>query len=133
MITAIPFAKWSNSELTLNNGIVQRIIKLPDPKGNFLTTSYKPVTGDFQYFEPTNTDFQFDINDVSYSGKSNWSVIEIKTITDSHQGDGAAVTLLSDDKKIEVTLKFLLYPDLPVIRKSLIVKNLGNTEVPWNQ
>ena len=34
--------------------------------------------------------------------------------------------LLSQDKKVELTLKFILYPNSPAIRKSLIVKNLTN-------
>ena len=123
------FAKWTKTELTLNNGIVQRIIQLPSTEGNFFTTSYKPVTGEFRYFQPTNTEFQFEVNDITYSGKSDWSLLEVKTITDSREGDGAAVTLVSSDKKIELTLKYLLYPNLPVIRKSLIVRNLGKEVV----
>jgi alpha-galactosidase len=124
-----PFAKWTKTELILNNGIVQRVIKLPSDEGQFLTTSYKPVTGEFQYFNATNTDFQFEVNGIDYSGRGNWSLVNVQSITDQLQGDGAAVTLLSSDKKIELTLKFLLYPNLPVIRKSLAVKNLGNTDV----
>jgi len=123
------FAKWTKTELTLNNGIVQRIIQLPSTEGNFFTTSYKPVTGEFRYFQPTNTEFQFEVNGITYSGKSDWSLLEVKTITDSREGDGAAVTLVSSDKKIELTLKYLLYPNLPVIRKSLIVRNLGKEVV----
>ena len=123
---SVPFAKWTKTELTLNNGIVERIIKLPSTEGQFLTTSYKPVTGEFKYFLPENTDFQFELNGVIYSGKSNWSLAGVRSISDSRQGDGAAVTLLSSDKKIEVTLKYLMYPNLPVIRKSLVVKNLGS-------
>ena len=129
-IAQTPFAQWTKNELTLNNGVVQRIIKLPNPQGDFLTTSYKPVAGDFQYFKPSNTDFQFEINNIVYSGKSDWSMVDVKSINDSRQGDGAAVTLLSGDKRIEVTLKYLLYPNLPVVRKSLIVKNLSSSEVP---
>lgn len=124
-----PFAQWTKTELTLNNGVVQRVIKLPSDEGQFLTTSYKPVTGEFQYFNATNTDFQFEVNGVAYSGKSKWNLIDVKQITDKLQGDGAAVTLQSSDKKIELTLKFLLYPNLPVIRKSLAVKNLGSSDV----
>lgn len=124
-----PFAKWTKTELTLNNGVVQRVFKLPSDKGQFLTTSYKPVTGEFKYFNATNTDFQFEVDGVAYSGKSNWSMVNVQAITDQLQGDGAAVTLLSSDKKIELTLKFLLYPNLPVIRKSLVVKNLGNADI----
>ena len=128
-ISAAPFAKWTKTELTLDNGMVKRVIKLPENEGNFVTTLYKPIEGDFQYFQKENTDFQFEINGNVYSGKSGWRLTGIKTLTDNLQGDGAAVTLLSADKKIELTLKFLLYPNLPVIRKSLIVKNLASSEV----
>ena len=126
---AASFAKWTKTELTLNNGIIQRIIQLPSSEGNFLTTSYKPVVGEFKYFQPSNTDFQFEVNGISYSGKSEWSLVDVKSITDSREGDGAAVTIQSADKKVEVTLKFLLYPNLPVVRKSLVVKNLASSEV----
>lgn len=126
---ADPYASWTKSELTLNNGIVKRVIELPGVKGNFLTTIYKPLEGDYKYFLAVNSDFQFEINGIVYSGSSKWSLTEIKTATDSHQGNGAAVTLKSDDKRIELTIKFLLYPGLPVIRKSLAVKNTGSSEV----
>lgn len=43
------FSIWTSSELILNNGIVQRIIKLPVDTGTFITTSYKPVIGTFHY------------------------------------------------------------------------------------
>lgn len=121
---AVSFATWNKTVLTLNNGIVQRTIKLPSDDGNFITSSYKPVAGDFKYFSDSNTDFQFEVNEIIYSGKSRWSLKDIKTITDSLGGDGAAVTLISKDEKIELTLNFLLYPNSPVIRKNLVVKNL---------
>ena len=124
-----PFARWTKAELILDNGVVKRVIKLPAESGNFLTTFYKPITGEFNYFQSSNTDFQFEANGIVYSGKTSWSLVEVKSITDSRQGDGAAVTLISSDKKIEVTLKFLLYPDLPVVRKSLVVKNPGSQDI----
>ncbi len=120
-----PFAKWTTTELTLNNGIVQRILQLPSPTGNFSTISYKPVSGDFKYFEKNNPEFQFDINNKTYSGTDNWSFVNIQKIVDSKAGQGAAVTLLSQDKQVEITLHYLLYPNLPVIRKNLIIKNLS--------
>jgi alpha-galactosidase len=125
---AAPFARWTKTELTLNNGVVERIIKLPDAAGHFLTTSYKPVTGEFKYFKPSNPDFQFEFNGTAYSGESDWSLVEVKAIHDSRGGDGAAVVLFSADQQVEVTVKFLLYPDLPVIRKSLVVKNRGSKQ-----
>ncbi len=123
------YAKWTKTELTLNNGIVQRVIKLPAPEGQILTTSYEPITGDFKFFNTNSADFQFEINGITYSGKSNWSLLDVRIIGDKLQGEGAAVTLLSSDKNIELTLNYLLYPNLPVIRKSLAVKNCSNSEI----
>lgn len=124
-----PFAKWTKTELLLNNGIVQRTIKLPGEKGNLVTSSYKPVTGDFRYFLKGNTDFRFEVNETVYSGKTDWALTGIRTITDAFEGDGAAVTLKSHDNNVELILKFLLYPNSPVIRKSLVVKNLTDQPV----
>ena len=121
---APPFAKWTSSELILDNGLVQRTIKLPASDGHFLTTAYKPVVGDFRYFNKTSPDFQFELNDIVYTGSGDWKLVTVQKITDTKQGDGAAVTLQSKDGKIELTVTFLLYPDLPVIRKSLSIKNL---------
>ena len=120
-----PFAKWTAKELILDNGIVQRTIQLPANTGKFITTSYHPINTDFKYFTKTNPDFQFEINATIYSGNQNWLLKNITKHTDTKQGDGAAVTLLSADQKIELTIRFLLYPNLPVIRKDLVIKNLG--------
>jgi len=120
------FARWTRTELIFNNGSVQRTIRIPDEKGNFLTTRYAPMAGDFRYFQPENVDFQFTVDGTVYSGKSNWQLEAIETIADSLQGNGAAVTLASSDKKLELTLNYLLYPKLPVIRKNLVIKNLGS-------
>ncbi len=123
------FAHWTKTDLTLNNGVVTRVIKLPSDNGQFHTTTYKPITGEFKYFQTENADFQFEANGEIYSGNSNWMLVHVKAISDKLQGDGAAVTLHSSDKKMEVTINFLLYPNLPVIRKSLAVKNLSDSEI----
>ncbi|MDA3867027.1 MAG: alpha-galactosidase [Salinivirgaceae bacterium] len=124
--SAQPYASWTKAELKLNNGVVERTIKLPVNKGSFITTLYKPVQGDFKYLLAENTDFQFEINNKIYSGKGNWDLKSVEKHTDSKSGDGAAVTLVSEDKKIELTVQFLLYPNLPVVRKNLVIKNLSD-------
>ena len=126
---ATPFAKWTKTELTLDNGKVQRKISLPDREGVFVTTLYPPLGGEFKYFKKDNTDFQFEVNGMVYSGVSKWQFVGIKSITGSRQGDGAAVTLKSTDRKIELTISFLLYPNSPAIRKHLKVKNLTSEPV----
>ena len=49
----------------------------------------------------------------------------MEKITDAKQGDGAAVTLQSQDGTREADRKVLLYPNLPVIRKSLSDQKSG--------
>ncbi|RIV25074.1 alpha-galactosidase [Fibrisoma montanum] len=127
--TSPPFARWTTTELVLSNGLVQRTIKLPASDGRFLTTQYKPVDGEFNYFIKTNPDFQFELNGKPYTGSGDWKLVAVQKITDAKQGDGAAVTLQSKDGTVELTVNFLLYPNLPVIRKSLTVKNLDNEPV----
>ncbi len=121
---AQPYASWTASELKLNNGLVERIVKLPGTKGSLSTTSYKPIQGDFKYFTKNSTDFQFEVNGKSYNGKSNWALKNISPISDARQGSGAAVTLISEDGSIELSIRYLLYPNLPVIRKNLVIRNL---------
>lgn len=125
MSTALsqPFASWNKTNLELNNGLVKRSIQLPADKRNFITTSYRPVNGDFNYFTDSATDFQFEVNRKVYSGRSEWSLKGIQKYSDTNGGDGTSVNLLSGDGKIELTLQFLLYPGLPVIRKNLRIKN----------
>jgi alpha-galactosidase len=124
-----PFAKWTKTELTLCNGVVSRTIKLPAGEGTFLTTSYKPVNGDYNYFSDSCTDFSFEINDVVYSGKSRWEYEKTEIADDSKDGSGCIVTLRSSDGKIELKVKFLMYPNSPAIRKSLIVRNLTDSDI----
>jgi alpha-galactosidase len=124
------YAKWNDTELIFNNGVIERTISLPTVGGKFITKTYKPLDGEFNYFTTDNIDFQFEFGGQVYSGNSNWKLIGIEEAKDSLEGNGAIVTLQNSDNKIQVALKFLLYPDLPVIRKSLSVKNLGSEEKP---
>lgn len=128
-VSAQPFASWTSTELKLSNGVVERIIKLPAGPGTFTTTAYRPVDSEFRYFMDSNTDFQFEVDNTIYSGKSKWMLGNIERYKDIHEGDGVAVTLSSEDKKIELTLQFLLYPASPAVRKNLRIKNLSGKTI----
>jgi hypothetical protein len=80
---ATPFAQWTGAELTLNNQVVQRRIKLPAPSGSFLTTSYAPIAGAFPFFQPNSPDFQFEAGGVAYSGAGKWTLVGVSRITDT--------------------------------------------------
>ena len=120
------FFLYTNTELILDNGVVKRVIQLPEVDGNYFTKLYKPVKGDFFFFDTTTTDFQFYFNNKMYSGKSKWILKKIEKCSDSFSGRGALVALESKDAKIELTIQYLMYPGLPAIRKNLIIKNLTN-------
>ena len=92
----------------------------------FITTSYKPVQGDFDYLTTSSTDFQFEINNKIYSGKSTWILKDVVKCNDAAAGDGASVILTDENKKMELTIQFLLYPGLPVIRKKFLIRNLSS-------
>lgn len=124
-----PFAKWTKSELVLCNGVVRRTIKLPAASGKFLTVSYKPLSGEYISFADTCSDFQFEVDDIIYSGRGQWQLVNIQVLTDENEGSGASVKLNSKDKKLELTLNFMMYPGSPAIRKSLIIKNLTGVPV----
>ncbi len=124
-----PFAHWNKEELVLNNGYVQRTIHLPKGSSSFGTTHYKPVKGDFNYFENTNPEFSFELNHQGYSGLDLWTLVDIQIAKDTRQGNGAMVKLLSADKLVEVSLQYLLYPHLPIIRKNISIKNLSDNTI----
>jgi alpha-galactosidase len=128
-VMAQPFASWTDSTLKLNNGIVERTIVLPTGNGPFITKSYKPVEGTFNYFADTSTDFQFEVNGKMYSGKGLWRLKCVARLTDAREGDGASVTLVSEDKKIQISILFLLYPHSPAIRKALVIKNISSETI----
>ena len=84
-----PFASWTQKELTLSNGVVQRTIQLPSPKGVFATTVYKPAGTDFKYFKPLSPEFSFLFDGVAYSGSGTWTLLSIKAVRDENSGNGA--------------------------------------------
>lgn len=120
------YAHWNQTELVLNNGMVKRTIHLPQGTNSVGTTEYKPLRGAYNYFENINPEFSFELNHKLYTGSNLWTLLEILPVTDTKQGKGAIIKLLSDDKLVEVGLQYLLYPNLPIIRKNITVKNLSD-------
>ncbi len=131
-VATAQYATWIDDTLVLNNGLVERVIVLPSAStrdAHFVTTSYQPVTGKFDFFRNENPDFSFQLDDIQYTGLSDWTLVRVQGLKDDFESDGAKVILRSKDAKVELEINFLLYPELPVIRKSLTVKNLTDASV----
>ncbi len=80
------YASWTDSVLILDNSVVQRRIQLPGPKGPLDTLFYKLSSGTFDYFEKTSPDFQFEMNNKTYSGADFWILSGIHPIEGAKQG-----------------------------------------------
>ena len=121
-------AVWDNESLTLDNGTVRRIIQF-SPSGKISSTLYglSSPGGKANFLENQSSEFSVAINDVLYTGQSGWTITEIRAIGDNTGGSGAAIRIkqLQSDA-FELELSYLLYPQLPAVRKQLTVINTGN-------
>ena len=124
-----PFGSRENSALTLDNGVVERPIACNPQSGAFLTTGLKIKGPESENYLPEGgREFQFTLNGKPVTRDSHWDMIEVAAARDSHEGEGMAVTLAGDapeNQGLEITITYLLYPELPVIRKRIAFRNRG--------
>ncbi len=133
LTTAAPVVQRRGDTLVLSNGIVSRTIRLPTPARptlgtiDFRTTTVRSryFTGEGGKFAVEADEFGFLADDIAYSGKTGWLLRGITDVADALQGHGVDILLASTDGRVEATLRYLLYPALPVVRKTLTVRNLG--------
>lgn len=127
--TNAQFASWDEEQLILTNGIVERTIQLPNKTGPYFTVQYQPVEGRFLYFTQQNKDFRFEWNGKIYSGLDSWTLEGIENVSDNLGGSGVLVYLLHEEAQLKLTIRYLMYPGLPVIRKRLAFENLSSEMV----
>ncbi|WP_319592458.1 alpha-galactosidase [uncultured Draconibacterium sp.] len=142
------YARWDSDGLFLNNGTVMRYIsfrggkisttslRIPDSKFNFVNAEIAEpewvLESDEQFQkgqlrkEQNPLEFSFLKNGISINGNSGWKIIGIENIARG-QGKGAVLKLVREDIGLSIT--YLLYPNLPVIRKRLEFINLGENEI----
>jgi alpha-galactosidase len=76
-------------------------------------------------------EFSLLIDGKHCDGQSGWSLISYQYAADSRQGKGVTVNLKGkrDFTGLEVQITYLLYPDLPVIRKQITILNMTGKEI----
>ena len=120
-------AVWNSDSLTLDNGIVRRIVRF-SPSGEISSTLYglSAPNEKANFLENHSLEFSVAINDVTYTGQSEWEITGIKAISDNTGGAGAAIRIKQrKNDAFEIELSYLLYPELPAARKQLTVINTG--------
>ena len=126
---AQPFASYSNHQLILDNGVVKRLITI---KENRIFTSSLTLKGNEPNFTAGESkEFSFLLDGKNYDGSSGWKLTECSMAKDNRHGNGATLQLEGTDQLygISVSITYLLYPGLPVIRKQITVLNKSGREI----
>ena len=123
------YATWKDNSLTLNNGVVNREIIIEN--GQIHTKSLKIKGSDLNFDSQESKEFSLEIDGKVCDGESGWNLISFNSATDSHKGAGATVRLqgLKEFEGIVAEITYLLYPDLPVIRKQINLRNNSGKEI----
>ena len=123
------FASWHNNLLTLDNGLVKREIEVVN--GHIHTKTLKIKGTDLNFDSEVSKEFSLEINGKVCDGESEWNLISFTAAGDSRKGNGATVKLQGtmEFSGIEADITYLLYPDLPVIRKQIKLLNNSGKEI----
>ncbi len=126
-----PFARWSDNELVLDNGLVRRTVSIDKTKGQITTSELKLPT-DNNMVKAGSSEFSFLLNGIPVSGAGPWNQITVSPIETELSGSGALVKLtgkFGGKYDIEVLVKYIMYPGLPLVRKKISIKNLGQPDI----
>jgi len=129
-VLAQPFARWNNNSLTLDNGAITRIIQFDAEKdGAYTGLSLKLVGDNQEFLIPGSEEFAFWIDGKKHTGLDAWKLVSITKATDENNGNGALVTLENTNLKIQIGITYLLYPNLPLVRKKISFTNQSGAEI----
>ena len=123
------YAAWKNNSLILDNGVVKREIVVEN--GQIHTIALKIKGSELNFDSGESKEFSIEIDGKVFDGESGWNLISFTSAKDSHIGQGALVRLEGSKnlKGIEADITYLLYPDLPVIRKQIKLMNNSGKEL----
>lgn len=145
---------WNSGQLVIQNDKFSRIIVLN--KGEFTTQSFRlkdypynfvstlndePTpfnqqgVGNVQEFRrwrgPDPEEFSFLLNGNKVTGKTGWEVLDVQEKTEG-KVKSQQITLRGTaevNQDIQLTIKYLSYPELPIVRKKIDFKNIGSREL----
>ncbi len=128
-VSAQDFAVWKDNKLVLDNGIVNREIIVEN--GRIFTNSLQLKGNDLNFNSGMSKEFSLYIDGKYCDGQSEWDLISFAAANDNYKGNGAIVKLRGTKVflGIEVDITYLLYPDLPVIRKQISISNNTGKEI----
>jgi alpha-galactosidase len=128
-VNAQEFAKWEKNKLSLDNGKVNREIIVEN--GSIHTNILRVSEDKMNFDNGTSKEFSFLIDHKSYDGGSGWQLGSFIGSKDNYHGEGATIKLngTNELKGINLEITYLMYPDLPVIRKQITILNNSGKEI----
>lgn len=127
------FTQPKNSTDTLitviENGVIRRVIGYNTGNTGITSTSMKLQGSEVEFLSEGSEEFYFELEGKAYNGFDKWSFLSLKQIEDEFQGKGIALQLELKDPGIRIEIRYLLYPDLPLVRKKISFLNTGSKEM----
>ncbi|MEN1784751.1 MAG: alpha-galactosidase [Bacteroidota bacterium] len=110
----------------------QRLLREISWQGDSICTAALRLSGDSLDFVLKSRDFSFRLNDRQYDGFSGWNILQKDTIADNFGGEGIKLTVVPTSNKAPnfvLCLYYMVYPELPLIRKWISIKNTDGSAV----
>jgi len=126
ILGAQDFYKVDNNMVILDNGYIRREISIA---ANKVSSTNMFLSGLKDSYLSSSKEFSFSLNGNSVNGGNGWKMVSSGPINDDLKGKGLKLVLQSaNNPGIRIELNYLLYPQLPVIRKWIRFTNTGNEE-----
>ncbi len=123
------FASFSGDQLTLDNGVIKRLIQFDGDKPGIISKSYMLTkTGD-EFLSDGSSDFYFEADGKSFTGLARWKRVDVRIVKGENNGSGAVVTLEDPASHLRIAITYILYPGLPLIRKKISFLDTGKDEI----
>jgi len=115
-------------EFKLDNTYISRTIVYSDQS---FFSSVLSMTGSERSYISKSREFAFDLDGKVVDGFSGWELLETRDIEDERSGKGRSFLLQGLDSLnlLQLEVSYMLYPDLPLIRKWLKFKNTGTKDL----
>ncbi len=117
-----------DKKVVLDNGIVRREIDCSE--NHVSSSSFLLIANKTQFIRTKAAEFAVLIDNVPYSGLSEWANIQHRDTSTFKGGKGVIISFEKpSDKSVTIELIYMLYPDLPLVHKALRIVNSGKKDI----
>ena len=119
------FVSHSGGKLILDNGVIKRTIQIDNDMNGIVSNSMMLSNGAGEFLSAGSDEFCFEADGRRITGRDKWKMISVEMIREETGGSGAVVILDHPAEKIRISITYILYPRLPLIRKRISFENRG--------